>query len=127
MSPLNLTFNSAEVKYEKDPPRIPHERIYVAEVPRLRELRGIELPEFWQIRLQEPHYFFSWGISKDPPEIPHERIYVAEVPRLRELGGIERPELWQIRLQTPYYFFAGGISRDPPEIVKGEMRKTFVS
>jgi len=43
--------------------QIPHERFSVAEVPRLRGFGCFEQPEFWQIRLQEPHYFFAWGIS----------------------------------------------------------------
>jgi len=42
---------------------IPHEIIFVAEVARLREFSSFGMPEFWQIRLQEPHYFFVWGIS----------------------------------------------------------------
>ena len=46
---------------------IPHERIFVAEVARLWELRGIERPEFWQIRLLGPYYFphgeFLWKLS----------------------------------------------------------------
>ena len=56
---------------------IPHDRIFVAEVARLRGFDCLvqpecsRIPEFLQIRLhsgirlQEPHYFFSWGISME--------------------------------------------------------------
>ena len=43
--------------------QIPHDRIFVAEVARLRGFGCFGHPEFWQIRLRELHYFFAWGIS----------------------------------------------------------------
>jgi len=43
--------------------QIPHERFSVAEVARLRGFGYFGQPEFWQIRLQKPHYFLAWGIS----------------------------------------------------------------
>jgi len=43
--------------------QIPHEKISVAEVARLRGFGCFGQPEFLQIRLQKPHYFFAWGIS----------------------------------------------------------------
>jgi hypothetical protein len=38
---------------------IPHEKKFVAEVPGLQVFDYLEQSEFWQIRLHEPHYFFT--------------------------------------------------------------------
>ena len=43
---------------------IPHDRILVAEVPRLRGFGCLGQPEFLRIRLHKSHYFFAWGICK---------------------------------------------------------------
>ena len=73
---------------------IPHERIFVAEVPRLRELGCFGHPEFWQIRLHALHYFFAWGISVlSKLKLQFVRIYVSIVLPT---------DIWKIPMNTVF-------------------------
>ena len=66
-----ITYFASNVKVSDWTTEIPHERIFVAEVPRLRRFSDFERPEFLQIRLHEPHDFFAWGICDWTAEIPY--------------------------------------------------------
>jgi len=62
---IKITALNGEKIKKENRTEIPYDIIPVAEVARLRGFSDFERPEFWQIRLHEPHDFFEWGICEN--------------------------------------------------------------